>query len=94
MSYDIQYSGEIEKIFNKHKEMNMGCRAVMFICVAVIIVAVWVITPVRTAVLDFLLPGNGAVTRRAASVLFHEMKNGLPFREAFSNFCIEILENS
>lgn len=68
-------------------------RLCAIFCVLAILL-VWIITPVRVAVLDFLLPGNGPVTRQASQRFFQNLKQGQPIKTAFSEFCIEIVENA
>ena len=94
MAYSIQYDGQIEKRFYKRKKYSPNMKRLMILSIVVLLAAVWAVTPVRVAVLDSILPGNGAVTRRAAGTMFDKMRNGENFKEAFSDFCIEIFENS
>ena len=93
MAYVIEYDGHIDARPLPVKSKKRRIKLVSGLVFMSFIVAAWLITPVRVAVLDFLLPGDGEVTRRAASTMFLEMKEGQSFREAFSDFCIEIFEN-
>ena len=93
MAYVIEYDGQVQRRFLPHKKIHNNFKAAAIVFMILIIAVVWIVTPVRVAVLEFILPGNGAVTRRAARTMFLEMKGGQSFREAFSDFCVEIIEN-
>ncbi len=93
MAYVIEYDGQVGARFLQQEKRGVNLKRVLIFSLVVLVAVVWTITPVRVAVLDFVLPGDGAVTRRAAGTMFREIKDGQPFREAFSDFCIEIFEN-
>ena len=94
MAYYIQY----DQGFNQKRSENLPRKYDRKFIIAVIVVAsillVWLITPVRLAILDYLLPGNGEVTLHAAQEMIKDLKNGQSIKEAFSEFCIEILEHA
>ena len=94
MSYKIEYEGQNFVVTSQKCHKKLNYRGLVFLVLTVIVVIVWVITPVRTAVLDRILPGNGPVTRQAAGDMFQSLKDGAGFREAFTDFCIEIFENA
>lgn len=94
MSYSIHYEPEFNRKYKVPSIKKMNYKLIIAISCAIIIALVWLINPLRYAVLDFLLPGNGAVTRKAAGEMFDQLKNGQPFKEAFTGFCIEILQNA
>lgn len=94
MAYVIEYEGKISERFVHQTSRAVKPKRLFLLAFTVILICVWVITPVRVAVLDFVLPGDGAFTRRAAGNMFQQMKEGQSFREAFSDFCIEIFENA
>lgn len=93
MAYVIDYGGTVNDRFLSKKKMRIHWKRIA-ICISIaLLLFVWTITPARIAVLDLLLPGNGAVTRHAAQNMFREIENGQTFREAFADFCIEVFEN-
>lgn len=94
MAYIIEYEGQVCERFVPQEKPIFKLKPLAIFCLLVILVIVWTVTPVRVAVLDYILPGDGAVTRQAAGNMFRQMKNGQPFREVFSEFCLEILENA
>ena len=94
MAYIIEYEGQAYERFAPKKKRTYKPKQLIFLGFLIILTIVWTVTPVRVAVLDFILPGDGAVTRQAAGAMFQQMKDGRPFREAFSEFCTEILENA
>ena len=94
VSYKIEYEGQNFAVTSEKHHKKLNYRGLAFLVLTVIVVIVWVITPVRTAVLDRILPGNGPVTRQAAGDMFQSLKDGAGFREAFTDFCIEIFENA
>ncbi len=94
MAYVIEYDGQVDLRFLQRKSKRMNLKSVLILAAVILVAVVWIVTPVRVAVLDFILPGDGAVTRRAAGTMFQQMKDGESFKEAFSDFCIEIFENA
>jgi len=94
MAYIIEYEGQVCERFAPKEERAFQPKRLIILSFLIILIIVWAVTPVRVAVLDFILPGDGAVTRQAAGEMFRQMKEGQPFREAFSDFCIEIFENA
>lgn len=94
MAYVIQYDGQVDMRFNQYKKKSINPKRILLLSMVILIAFTWMITPARVAVLDFILPGDGAVTRRAAEDMLRQIKEGQPFREAFSDFCIEIIDNA
>lgn len=43
--------------------------------------------------LDFLIPGDAAITAAAVETFSENLKDGLPFKTAFENFCWEIVDH-
>lgn len=93
MSYIIDYGGSVNDRFMPKKKIHVPWGRAAVCILIVLLFVVWTITPIRVAVLDLILPGNGTVTRQAAQIMFREIKNGQTFREAFADFCIEVFEN-
>lgn len=94
MAYIIEYEGQVCERFTPKEKCPLKPKRLIVLSFLVVLFVVWIITPVRVAVLDLILPGDGAVTRQAAGDMFQQLKDGQPFREAFSEFCIEIFENA
>ena len=94
MSYKIEYVGRDFEHFKLHNNKKRILRSLFVLSAVVIATVVLIITPVRTTLLDYILPGNGPVTRQAAGDMIQSLKGGESFREAFTDFCIEIFENA
>lgn len=94
MSYTINYETVAPKAVKGTFEPKLKKASIKLIVITAIIGLVWLITPVRVAVLDFLLPGKGDITRKAAGEFIADVKQGEPIKEAFTEFCIEIVENA
>lgn len=94
MSYVIQYKGNGEKKFQRTvNRWNVIKRFSKLIC-AIIIVILFMIQPIRVIILNLILPGDSATTCQAAETMIGNIENGHSFKEAFTDFCIEILENA
>lgn len=94
MAYIINYEcTSVTKERNK-SERKISNKAFLVATLISLIVLVWVITPVRVAVLDRFLPGKGEVTRKAVDQFVSDVKNGDSVKEAFTDFCFEIINNA
>ena len=94
MSYKIEYEGRTFNEYKQFKAKRIDRKSIAILMSLLIVLFISVVAPVRSAVLDYILPGDGPVTRKAANTLFQNLKNGEDFKEAFSDFCIEIFENA
>lgn len=90
MAYKINYDHNEQVDVNVKGKVKGRNFAVLLI---VLLFVLCFVTPIRRAALDFLIPGDSTVTTRAASDLLNNLKNGQPMKEAFTDFCIEIVEN-
>ena len=93
MAYTIQYEGQIENRFKQNSHDRLLAKKLLFAIAVVSLVLLLMIPAVRIALLDLLVPGDRAVTTHAVQELVTDLKDGQAFREAFEDFCIEILEN-
>ncbi len=94
MAYTINYDQGSRPKYNIPVKFKLNLKFIATVLCIAAILLVWIITPVRVAVLEFLLPGDGAITRQAAGNMLEDLKQGQPFKEAFTDFCIEIIKNA
>ncbi len=93
MSYRISYEPE----FNSKYPVLPGKRPrkkLWMICAALVLVAVAMLSPVRSAVLNLILPGDPQVTKSALSDLVEQVGAGEGLGVAVTAFCREILQGA
>ena len=93
MAYVIQYDGQIENRYKKSTCDRLLAKKLLFAIAFVATVLLLMIPKVRMTLFEMLVPGNSAVTTHAAHELVTDLKDGQAFKEAFGDFCVEILEN-
>ena len=94
LAYKIEYDGQKFEQYKKTNVKTSRHNRTVLVFVFVIAMIICSIKSIRTSVLDYILPGDGPVTRQAANVLFQDLREGESFREAFADFCVEIFENA
>lgn len=92
MGYAIEYGcGTGVKTPYKKKRRIMPVM-VGVVCLA--LVMLWMMPGVRTALRDFILPGDGAVTAKALQNLASNLQEGEGWTNSVTTFCHEILAES
>ena len=88
MAYRIEYdSGGVKRKVAEKKRFPVVW---LLLCAAA---AVLMIPGVRTTVLHWLLPGDGAVTARALCELVTDLREGEALSDAVTVFCREIISH-
>ena len=93
MGYKIEYGNRGRMRFCKPARKPLPKWCVAAGCLALVLAAAafgWQ----SEQVMEFLLPGDAAVTAAALQPLLSELRSGEGLREAVTAFCTEILENS
>ena len=93
MGYTVHYQPEEKKRYPVIKK-PAPVKAKMIFLSLFLVMSLLVVRRWAERIGDFLLPGNGPVTRQASERFFRNIKQGQPLKTAFSEFCIEIVENA
>ena len=88
MSYTIQYNPELKKKYPKKIKYNQLSSKNVLILI-VIFVSAYIFA--HNGWLNFLLPGDTAVTSAALSQLIEGVGEGRPIKEAVYSFCEEVI---
>ncbi len=91
MAYKIQYSEDSAGRYPqnaKHEPFKYGRWVLLLILFAG---ALWLRL---NGIPDFLIPGDPAVTRQAASAMMENLHSGTAFGDAVTVFCKEILHGA
>ena len=89
MSYCVEYNPELRKRYPELKKPRMKLPVGALLCSVAAVAAVYMI--VTSGVLRYLIPGDPDVTTAALETLVDEIGAGEPVREAFVDFCKEII---
>lgn len=93
MGYKIQYGKTMTKTFLRESEhKSIRIPAMKWIIIACVFLLVVYIS--SAGYLDFLIPGNKEVTTTAFSAMVDDVQNGKSVNAAFTEFCLEILEDA
>ena len=92
LAYSIRYGEETSLERRWRKGRGRKGRFLAFGLAAVALAGL-LITQKHEAVVEWLIPGNKAVTRAAFSQLVEDLRGGESFSQAMSAFCLEILED-
>ena len=93
MGYRISYirdlNGMVKHSFGKNRQLKkkFGILAI----VAGILISGGILK--LKSVQDFLLPGDGNITRAAISTMIQDFKDGKTITESVQTFCRELIEN-
>lgn len=93
MSYKIQYnmSSKTERNYNKQFNKNIG---IVYLTI-VLLICLFIGKHLGSAeIRKFLIPGDDAVTSAAFAEMTNQIQQGTEIKEAFTNFCMEIIENA
>ena len=89
MGYRMEYkTGDHDASYQKIGNRNIKLLAVTLIAFTLFIVGFFN----RDRIVDFLLPGDPAVTKRAIHVFIAELREGEKPTDAFASFC-EVIVN-
>ncbi len=91
MGYSICYNPETSYKFPIQRKQ--GRRGIWLLTAGIVLLMVvfCMNATLRTAVLDFLLPGDPAVTQAAFSDLVEDVRSGESVPDAVTAFCREII---
>lgn len=93
MGYQIQYGQTIIKKLIREKETksekSVLIKGICIGCVLLVLVFLG-----NAGCLDFLIPGDKAITKQAFSSMVDEVGNGGDVKTAITAFCLEILEGA
>jgi len=94
MGYQIQYGqGMVKTYVPERKKFKTTRKQIWIICVCLMLLLAIILCS-RDNVQNFLLPGNGEVTRAAISKMVSALKAGAPFADSFEVFCREIVDGA
>lgn len=91
MAYRIQYS-EIMKKETIQETTNKHTFMLRLVAVAILILTLTLLS--KTGKLDYLIPGDKAVTKQAFSTMVENVKAGDAMDTAFTAFCKDIIHGS
>lgn len=90
MSYCIEYNPELNRKYPSIKRIRRKPPMKILILLAVF-VSTYIL--VQSGYIKYLLPGNPDVTISAFSALVEQVGDGEPVKDAFIEFCEEIIAN-
>ena len=91
MAYKIQYTPQDAKRYPPVKQRNRGNYWRIWPAVLLLIAVLWLAC---SGVPDFLIPGDAAVTRRAASEMVSLLKDGAKVQDAVTAFCRQVFDGA
>lgn len=94
MGYQIQYGQAMVKTYVPERNKFKVSRNNIIIVIAGLVLLLATIFGSQEAVQNFLLPGNGEVTRTAVSKMVTDLKDGEPLAASFEAFCREIVDGA
>ena len=89
MSYCVEYNPELKNRYPELKKPRMKLPVGALFCSVAVIAALYVIG--TSGALRYLIPGDPDVTTAALETLVNEIGAGESVREAFVDFCKEII---
>ena len=93
MGYQIQYGETMVKTY-----IPEGITISSWKCIKRFMIIVLIFTAIflgsRKEVQNFLLPGNGEVTRNAISKMVSNLKEGEPLGTSIEAFCVDIVNGA
>lgn len=92
MGYQIMYSPEDNHKYPAYKPVRKNKWVIPAVLTAVLLAAA-ARPQVRSALENWLIPGDKDVTKAAFSLMLEDIRTGEPVSQAVSAFCREILEN-
>lgn len=92
MGYRIQYDGGYSKEELAAPKKRRPTALVG--AIIVILIVVYALYAHADTLQKMLLPGDPAITEEAVTAFSENVKGGVPVGEAFTAFCIEILEGA
>lgn len=93
MGYCISYNPELEKKYPLRTKRKKKKWPWVMSLLAVLLVAVFA-TNSRQMVKQWLLPGDPQLTEEALTCFVQDVREGMPMKEAFTAFCVEIIESA
>ena len=94
MGYQIRYGQKMVKTYvPERKKFKTTRKQIWTVCVCLMLLLA-IIFGSQENVQNFLLPGNGEVTRVAISKMVAALKAGAPFADSFEVFCREIVDGA
>lgn len=93
MSYKILYDPELSHKYPPEKEGPAIVGWIISFLLAAALLFIMSISGVLNHVKYWILPGDPVVTEAAFADLMEGLEAGEPIAEAFTDFCVEILED-
>ena len=90
MSYETKYHPDLCKNYPVPGKTKKTAGVLKWLCVLTALL-LGVSLHKKGFWFDFLIPGDSAVTVAAVETLSEDLKDGIPFKTALQNFCIEIV---
>lgn len=91
MAYKIHYSEDAAKRYPQKTKRHPIKYGRWVLLMSIIAAALWLRL---NGIPDFLIPGDPAVTRQAASAMMENLHSGTGFGDAVTVFCKEILHGA
>lgn len=91
MGYRISYNPELKEKYPPVQKRGRKGWTVFFLAIMLVLL---LFQDVRLKVKEWLLPGDAAVTEAALTDMIQDVRSDTPLKEAFTVFCLEILEGA
>lgn len=92
MGYQIQYGTSMVKTYIPERSKLSPYKCLMgLLIIGLLLIAI--LGGSRVEIQNFLLPGNGELTRNAISQMVTDLSNGKPLGASVEAFCLEIVND-
>jgi len=94
LSYQIQYpiKNHFEEKYHFKERKNPTFSIAAILCVILLIVSVYIVG--IDTLLEYIIPGNDALTISAFQQMQDNISSGMPIGDAVTAFCTEIIESA
>ena len=90
MAYQMQYGDNQIKYSIPRTRKKIKIKTLCILVVVVIVIGLLFIPEAR----QLFIPGDAAVTKAAANEMITRIRDGEGVREAFAQFCLDVIQNS
>ena len=94
MGYNIQYGNTIIKTVQETPFLRNKVKFAFVLLLLISTIFTYTVYAYKDVLLEYLLPGDAAVTASALHSLVEDVRAGEPLKDSISAFCMEILDHA